>query len=80
MLGMSNIQDIMKQDMRIRTLFFAALLWTAGLISLSASAQEALPEGVTRHEFRHQGMTREYLLYRPEELPADAPLVMALPP
>ena len=78
MLGMSNIQDIMKQDMRIRTLFFAALLWTAGLISLSASAQEALPEGVTRHEFRHQGMTREYLLYRPEELPADAPLVMVL--
>ena len=39
---------------------------------------ESLPEGATRHIFRHKGMEREYILYRPAGLRENAPLVLVL--
>lgn len=39
---------------------------------------ESLPEGATRHIFRHKGMEREYILYRPAGLKENAPLVLVL--
>ena len=45
--------------------------------SFTAFAQTEQPKA-TKYEIRHQGMTRTYWLYVPENLRADAPLVFVL--
>ncbi|MGM9764842.1 MAG: alpha/beta hydrolase family esterase [Candidatus Cryptobacteroides sp.] len=46
--------------------------------SVSVRGAGSLPDGVTRNEIRHKGMTREYLLYLPDNLKENAPLVLVL--
>ncbi len=51
----------------------------AFIVAISISfVASALTKTEEHHFFRHRGMDREYLLYIPEGIVPDAPLVMVL--
>ena len=51
----------------------------AFIVAMSISfVASALTKTEEHHFFRHRGMDREYLLYIPEGIVPDAPLVMVL--
>lgn len=56
----------------------AAIAMTDLTAVATAAPAETLPEGATKHIFRHKGMDREYILYRPASLRDNAPLVLVL--
>ena len=65
---------MVKMTISPKSLMRAILTMVCALFFAAASyAQEA-----EKFTLRHQGMDREYWLYLPEELPADAPLVILL--
>lgn len=57
------------------------LLLLCCLLTLPATGTAGKPlrqSGITRGTVKHQGLEREYLLYMPDSLPDDAPLVIVL--
>lgn len=57
---------------RLILLALLALGWCGGTMAADFAGEGVL----TQHTFKHKGVEYQYWLYRPKNLPADAPLVM----